>query len=70
MTTHSFRHTHCTLVLESQKYTIQQVIHRLGHKDIKVTLEVYTRVTAESMEKNADMYVEYLNQHSFYVAKQ
>jgi integrase len=57
-------------VLESQKYTIQQVIHRLGHKDIKVTLEVYTRVTAESMEKNADMYVEYLNQHSFYVAKQ
>lgn len=60
ITVHGLRHTHCTLGLKSRQYTIEEMMHRLGHKDIKVTMEVYTHVTAESMETNPDLYREYL----------
>ena len=35
-------------------------MQRLGHKDIKVTMDVYTHVTHETMETNPDLYMEYL----------
>lgn len=46
---HGLRHTHCTLGLKSHQYTIEKMMHRLGHKDIKITMEVYTHVTADSI---------------------
>ncbi|MBL3731665.1 site-specific integrase [Lysinibacillus sp. HST-98] len=60
ITVHGLRHTHCTLGLKSRQYTIEEMMHRLGHKDIKVTMDVYTHVTVESMETNPDLYMEYL----------
>ncbi|MBD8522744.1 tyrosine-type recombinase/integrase [Lysinibacillus fusiformis] len=60
ITAHGFRHTHCTLALQSRHFTVPEVMHRLGHKDIKVTMQVYTHVTAETMENNTDLYLDYL----------
>ena len=41
---HSLRHTHCTMLIErgcDEKY----VQHRLGHKKLSVTQDVYTHLT-------------------------
>ena len=65
ITAHGFRHTHCTLALQSRQFTVPEVMHRLGHKDIKVTMEVYTHVTAETMENNTDLYLDYLKVNSY-----
>lgn len=54
---HSLRHTHTTMLLEIGA-NIKDVQHRLGHKNIQVTLEIYTHLT-ESMQ---DRSVEILNQ--------
>ena len=46
---HSLRHTHATMLAEAgmpQKYTQ----HRLGHKDISVTLKYYTHLTDKMSE--------------------
>ena len=64
ITAHGFRHTHCTLALQSGHFKVPEVMHRLGHKDIKVTMQVYTHVTAETMENNADLYLDYLKANS------
>lgn len=63
ITTHRFRHTHCTLILQSRTFNIEQVMHRLGHKDIKVTLDIYRHVTVEEFEGSSDKYKAYLNSH-------
>ena len=60
ITVHGLRHTHCTLGLKSRQYSIEEMMQRLGHKDIKMTMDVYTHVTHETMETNPDLYMEYL----------
>lgn len=62
ITVHGLRHTHCTLGLKSQQYSVVEMMHRLGHKDIKITVEIYAHVTAESMATNPDLYMEYLHE--------
>lgn len=41
---HSFRHTHCSLLFEAG-WSIKEVQDRLGHEDIKTTMDVYAHVT-------------------------
>ncbi|MGC6768347.1 tyrosine-type recombinase/integrase [Enterococcus sp. LJL51] len=44
---HGFRHTHATLLFEAEGTTIKDVQNRLGHSDIKITLNIYTHVSEE-----------------------
>lgn len=44
ITTHGFRHTHCSALFASGA-TIKEVQVRLGHSDIKTTMNVYAHVT-------------------------
>ena len=59
ITTHGLRHTHATLLFEAGA-TIKQVQDRLGHNDVKTTMEIYTHIT-----KNAK--IEALNKFETYV---
>ena len=47
ITTHGLRHTHCSLFFEAGA-TIKEVQERLGHTDVKTTLEIYTHVTKKT----------------------
>lgn len=53
---HSLRHTHTTMLLENGA-EIKDVQHRLGHKNIQVTLQIYAHLT----EKMQNRTVEILN---------
>lgn len=47
---HSLRHTHATILLENGA-DIKDVQHRLGHKNIQVTLQIYAHVTEKMQDK-------------------
>lgn len=47
ISTHGFRHTHCSLLFEAGA-TIKSVQDRLGHSDVKTTMDVYAHVTASA----------------------
>jgi integrase len=50
-TPHIFRHTHISMLAEAG-VDITTIMNRVGHDDMKTTMEVYTHVT-EKMKKNA-----------------
>ena len=60
ITTHGFRHTHASLLFESGA-TIKQVQERLGHTDVKTTLDVYTHVTKNAEKDTAINFLKYMN---------
>lgn len=47
ITTHGLRHTHCSLLFEAG-VSIKQVQDRLGHTDVKTTMDIYAHVTHTS----------------------
>lgn len=49
ITTHGFRHTHCSLLFEAG-CGIKEVQDRLGHSDSKTTLNIYTHVSQQAKE--------------------
>ncbi|MDO0996653.1 tyrosine-type recombinase/integrase [Staphylococcus hominis] len=57
---HGFRHTHASLLFESGA-TLKEVQVRLGHSDIKTTMDIYTHITQSSREKLADKFNRYVN---------
>lgn len=59
ITVHGLRHSHCSLLFESGA-TIKEVQDRLGHTDIKTTMDIYTHVTEKQRELTADKFAEYL----------
>ncbi|MGK9479723.1 tyrosine-type recombinase/integrase [Melissococcus plutonius] len=60
ITIHGFRHTHCSLLFEAGA-SIKEVQERLGHTDIKTTMDIYTHVTEKAKEETADKFAAYLN---------
>ncbi len=60
MSPHSFRHTHASLLFEAQA-TMKDVQNRLGHSDIKTTMDVYTHVTKNSEKQAIDKLAKYAN---------
>lgn len=60
ITTHGLRHTHCSLLFEAGA-TIKEVQFRLGHKDVKTTLEIYAHVTKKAKSETVDKFQNYLN---------
>lgn len=52
ITTHGLRHTHCSLLFEAGA-SIKEVQDRLGHTDIKTTMNIYAHVTKQRKEETA-----------------
>lgn len=57
---HGFRHTHASLLFESGA-SIKEVQDRLGHKNIKTTMDIYTHVTKSAREKTAEKFAKYID---------
>lgn len=60
ITTHGLRHTHCSLLFEAGA-TIKEVQVRLGHKDVKTSLDVYAHVTKEAKAGTIEKFHNYLS---------
>jgi integrase len=50
ITTHGFRHTHCSLLFEAG-ISIKEVQDRLGHSDVQTTLNIYAHVSEHVREE-------------------
>ncbi|SJZ50150.1 Site-specific recombinase XerD [Pilibacter termitis] len=59
ISSHSFRHTHATLLLESGA-NIKDVQTRLRHADISTTLNTYTHQTDQNNQKNVERFMNYI----------
>lgn len=55
ITVHGFRHTHASLLFEAGA-TMKQTQDRLGHSNIKTTMNIYTHVTQSSKEETAVLF--------------
>ncbi|MBS4462912.1 site-specific integrase [Aerococcaceae bacterium zg-B36] len=60
ITVHGFRHTHCSLLFDIDT-PLQIVQERLGHSDIKITMNIYTHVTERKRDEYADKFASYIN---------
>ncbi|MEK8132939.1 site-specific integrase [Paenibacillus filicis] len=61
ITVHGLRHTHASLLFEAGA-NIKEVQERLGHSDIKMTMNIYTHVTKAVKEKTADRFEKFMQQ--------
>lgn len=59
ITTHGLRHTHASLLFEAGA-NIKEVQDRLGHSDIKTTMDIYTHVTETTRNKVQDVLLNYM----------
>ncbi len=60
ITLHGFRHTDASLLFESGA-SIKEVQDRLGHKDVKTTINIYAHVTPEKIEETGERFANYVN---------
>lgn len=60
ITTHGFRHTHCSLLFEAG-VSVNDVKDRLGHSTIQTTLNIYSHVTKNKRKDTAEKFSEYMN---------
>lgn len=58
---HDIRHTHATLLLEVSA-PIKAVQERLGHADVRITLDRYTHVSTDIQKETAQLFSDLLNQ--------
>lgn len=59
ITSHGFRHTHCSLLFEAGA-TIKEVQERLGHENIQTTMDIYAHVTQKATDKVANKFASYI----------
>ncbi|WP_342598788.1 site-specific integrase [Psychrobacillus sp. FSL H8-0483] len=60
ITTHGLRHTHCSLLFEAGA-SLKEVQVRLGHSDVKTTMDIYTHVTQKAKEEAVLKFSSYVN---------
>ena len=60
ITIHGFRNSHCSLLFEMGT-PIQVVQERLGHSNIKTTMDIYTHVTEKQRDEIADNFAKYVS---------
>lgn len=60
ITTHGLRHTHCSLLFEAGA-SIKEVQERLGHTDVKTTMDIYTHVTKQTKASTIEKFDAYIN---------
>ncbi len=59
VTCHALRHTHCS-VLIAEGISIHYISKRLGHKNIGVTMSVYSHLLEQSFEKEDEKAIKFL----------
>lgn len=59
ITPHGLRHTHCSLLFEAGA-SLKEVQDRLGHTDVKTTMDIYTHVTKQAKEGAIQKFASYL----------
>lgn len=59
ITPHGFRHTHASLLFESGA-SFKEVQERLGHSDIKMTMNIYTHVSNKQKENTANNFARFM----------
>lgn len=59
ITTHGFRHTHCSLLFEAGA-KLKEVQDRLGHSDVQTTMNIYAHVTKKAKEEAIQKFASYL----------
>jgi len=59
ITTHGLRHTHCSLLFEAGA-VLKEVQVRLGHSDVKTTMDIYTQVTQKTKEEAIQKFASYI----------
>ena len=57
---HGFRHTHASLCFDAGM-TLKQVQHRLGHSDLKTTMNVYTHITKQAKDDIGERFASYID---------
>lgn len=61
ITPHGFRHTHCSLLFESGA-SLKEVQVRLGHTDIKTTMDIYAHVSKRQTEETANRFADFMKE--------
>ena len=51
---YSLRHTHCTMLIENN-IPLKYIQERLGHKNIKVTMDIYNHITESQKVTGKEM---------------
>lgn len=64
ITIHGFRHTHCSLLFEAG-VEMHSVKERLGHSNIRTTMNIYTHVTKSERAKTADIFNDFMTSSNF-----
>lgn len=59
ITVHGFRHSHCSLLFESGA-SIKQVQDRLGHSNVKTTMDIYNHVTKKQRDEIGELFANFL----------
>ncbi|SES17831.1 site-specific integrase [Psychrobacillus sp. OK032] len=59
ITTHGLRHTHCSLLFEAGA-SLKEVQVRLGHTDVKTTMDIYTHVTQKAKDEAILKFASYI----------
>ena len=57
---HGFRHTHASLCFDAGM-TLKQVQHRLGHSDLKTTMNIYTHITKQAKDNIGERFAKYID---------
>lgn len=57
---HGFRHTHASLLFESG-LSLKQVQHRLGHKNLKVTMDTYVHITEHAVDEIGTKFSQFID---------
>lgn len=60
ITTHGLRHTHCSLLIEAG-VGIKEIQERLGHADIKTTLNIYAHLSKKARDQTAEKFEVFMN---------
>ncbi|RTQ92263.1 site-specific integrase [Lysinibacillus telephonicus] len=60
ITTHGLRHTHCSLLFEAGA-SLKEVQDRLGHSDVKTTMDIYTHVTKKAKEEAIMKFTDFMS---------
>ncbi|WP_462421108.1 tyrosine-type recombinase/integrase [Salinicoccus sp. Marseille-QA3877] len=60
ITPHGLRHSHCSVLL-SEGVGIDYISKRLGHRSVKITLEVYSHLLEEQYEKDNNQTINFLD---------
>ena len=63
LNSHSFRHTHATMLAEAN-VNPKEVAARLGHKKINITMELYTKATDKMLKHTSDEFEKMLSKNA------